>query len=394
MFHGEYDPDKTESWTHELERIFETMECAEEDQRFSEVFHGEYFPDYARRERRDQFHALVQGDLTFSQYYQRYRVSSSGGSTSSRYRVSSSGGSTSSRLSSFCSRSNTSRTSSSSSTLSSYRSSISPSRRRSVGVGRARHCGYGVVTPERFAVTALGRAAPGRRVLVATGVAVSDVCSIDVACLGVATAFLVSEALVLRWCRPARAGDAFVPFGARRRCLFLREGPNGFILRMEVGTLDPLTLSMLPSPLYIVLPLWFRAWECENSMLEVERVPELPPAGNTTPLEAAILSRWPGRPRQDRDALGCRDLVTTAWAIATGSRQGRASRPCRDGPMRSDLSRETSQQRQGARRAEETGRCYCWFLLNSWSYWYICCYCCYFLLDLLGFANNGLAFCY
>ncbi|MQL70732.1 hypothetical protein Taro_003050 [Colocasia esculenta] len=48
MFHGEYDLDKAESWTHELERIFETMECVEEDQQFSEVFHGEYFPDYAR----------------------------------------------------------------------------------------------------------------------------------------------------------------------------------------------------------------------------------------------------------------------------------------------------------------------------------------------------------
>ncbi|MQM20180.1 hypothetical protein Taro_053196 [Colocasia esculenta] len=32
MFSGEYDPDKAESWTHELERIFETMECVEEDQ--------------------------------------------------------------------------------------------------------------------------------------------------------------------------------------------------------------------------------------------------------------------------------------------------------------------------------------------------------------------------
>ncbi|MQM13870.1 hypothetical protein Taro_046791 [Colocasia esculenta] len=107
MFHGEYDPDKAESWTHELERIFETMECVEEDQvrlavyqlkgaahewwrvqrqmhfqgqrldhitwqRFSEVFHGEYFPDYTRRERRDQFHPLVQGDLTVSQYHQRF----------------------------------------------------------------------------------------------------------------------------------------------------------------------------------------------------------------------------------------------------------------------------------------------------------------------------------
>ncbi|MQL91301.1 hypothetical protein Taro_023918 [Colocasia esculenta] len=107
MFHGEYDPDKAESWTHELERIFETMDCAEEDQvrlavyqlkgaahewwrvqrqthfqgqrldqiswqRFLEVFHGEYFPDYARHERRDQFHELVQGDLTVSQYHQRF----------------------------------------------------------------------------------------------------------------------------------------------------------------------------------------------------------------------------------------------------------------------------------------------------------------------------------
>ncbi|MQL81552.1 hypothetical protein Taro_014012 [Colocasia esculenta] len=72
MFHGEYDPDKVESWTHELEHIFETMECAEEGQWFSEVFNGEYFPDYARRERRDQFHALVQDDLTVSQYHQRF----------------------------------------------------------------------------------------------------------------------------------------------------------------------------------------------------------------------------------------------------------------------------------------------------------------------------------
>ncbi|MQL94418.1 hypothetical protein Taro_027072 [Colocasia esculenta] len=60
MFSGEYDPDKAESWTHELKRTFETMECAEEDQRFLEIFHGEYFPDYARRERQDMFHELVQ----------------------------------------------------------------------------------------------------------------------------------------------------------------------------------------------------------------------------------------------------------------------------------------------------------------------------------------------
>ncbi|MQL99846.1 hypothetical protein Taro_032572 [Colocasia esculenta] len=46
--------------------------------------------------------------------------------------------------------------------------------------------------------------------------------------------FLVLEAFVLRWSRPARAGDVFVPFGARRRRPFLREGPNGFVLRVEL----------------------------------------------------------------------------------------------------------------------------------------------------------------
>ncbi|MQL92889.1 hypothetical protein Taro_025521 [Colocasia esculenta] len=35
MFFGEYDPDKAESWTHELECTFETMECTEEDQSFT-----------------------------------------------------------------------------------------------------------------------------------------------------------------------------------------------------------------------------------------------------------------------------------------------------------------------------------------------------------------------
>ncbi|MQM01286.1 hypothetical protein Taro_034039 [Colocasia esculenta] len=54
--------------------------------------------------------------------------------------------------------------------------------------------------------------------------------------------FLVLETFMLRWCRPARAGDVFVSFGARRRRPFLREGLNGFVLCVE----------------------------CENSMLEVE----------------------------------------------------------------------------------------------------------------------------
>ncbi|MQL89000.1 hypothetical protein Taro_021574 [Colocasia esculenta] len=79
--------------------LFETMDCAEQDQvrltvyqlkgsahewwravrqtsfqgrrldqiaweRFLEVFHNKYFPDYACCERRDQFHELTQGKLT------------------------------------------------------------------------------------------------------------------------------------------------------------------------------------------------------------------------------------------------------------------------------------------------------------------------------------------
>ncbi|MQL68562.1 hypothetical protein Taro_000800 [Colocasia esculenta] len=87
-FFGDRDPDRTESWVHELERTFETMDCAEVDQvrlgvyqlkgsthewwrpmrktsfqgrrldqitwvEFLVSFHGEFFPDYACRERRD-----------------------------------------------------------------------------------------------------------------------------------------------------------------------------------------------------------------------------------------------------------------------------------------------------------------------------------------------------
>ncbi|MQM14446.1 hypothetical protein Taro_047380 [Colocasia esculenta] len=104
-FVGDRDPDRAESWVHELERTFETMDCAELDQvrlavyqlkgsahewwravrltrfqgkrleqiswqQFLEAFLGEYLPDYVCRERRDLFHELVQGDLTVGQYHQ------------------------------------------------------------------------------------------------------------------------------------------------------------------------------------------------------------------------------------------------------------------------------------------------------------------------------------
>ncbi|MQL69848.1 hypothetical protein Taro_002173 [Colocasia esculenta] len=72
-------------------------------------------------------------------------------------------------------------------------------------------------------------------------------------------------------------------------------------------------------------------------------VSEPPSAEDATAIEVAMMSRpgWP--PRHHRDALGC-DKVVTAWAATIVSQQGWASR-----------QGETSQQRQGGRRAEEMG---------------------------------------
>ncbi|MQL96594.1 hypothetical protein Taro_029281 [Colocasia esculenta] len=49
--------------------------------------------------------------------------------------------------------------------------------------------------------------------------------------------FFVVVVLVLRWCHPIRARDVVMVLGSRRRWSFLREGPNGSALLMEVGTL-------------------------------------------------------------------------------------------------------------------------------------------------------------
>ncbi|MQM14690.1 hypothetical protein Taro_047624 [Colocasia esculenta] len=50
--------------------------------------------------------------------------------------------------------------------------------------------------------------------------------------------FFVLVVLVLRWCRPVRAGDMLVVLGARRRWSFRREGPNGSALLVEVRLLS------------------------------------------------------------------------------------------------------------------------------------------------------------
>ncbi|MQL72668.1 hypothetical protein Taro_005006 [Colocasia esculenta] len=264
MFHGEYDPDKAESWTHKLEPIFETMECAEEDQRFSEVFHSEYFPDYTRRERRDQFHALVQDDLTVLQYHKSGRV---------------------------------------------IALTWEQAEASNLVIGT---------------LPILGRAA---RVLVDPG---ASLC------------FASEEFYESLACHaPERQCDVMVDLsfgvvlvacGARRRRPFLREGPNGCVLRVE---------------------------ECENSMLELSEVSFERRSmllrdrflegllWNPTQLE----TRQPQRPRPCRDGAPGRDVVVTLLSIALGSRHARASRHGRNGPPC-----ETSKQRQGARWAKEMGQ--------------------------------------
>ncbi|MQM00824.1 hypothetical protein Taro_033572 [Colocasia esculenta] len=87
-----------------------------------------------------------------------------------------------------------------------------------------------------------GRAGGGRRDMVAMprGVATWLLSRrADPSCFGgrrFKTEVLV--VLVLRWCRPVRAGDAFVLLGARRRWSFLREGPNMSALLVEGELLD------------------------------------------------------------------------------------------------------------------------------------------------------------
>ncbi|MQM00218.1 hypothetical protein Taro_032950, partial [Colocasia esculenta] len=47
--------------------------------------------------------------------------------------------------------------------------------------------------------------------------------------------FFVLVVLVLRWCRPVRAGDVFMLLGARRRWSFLREAPTGWLYLWRRG---------------------------------------------------------------------------------------------------------------------------------------------------------------
>ncbi|MQL98074.1 hypothetical protein Taro_030774 [Colocasia esculenta] len=143
MFFGEYDPDKAESWTHEMECTFKTMECTEEDQRHQSRFAEQSIQQGAEQGKQEAvcytcgLPGHFRRDCSMGQAQQpqqpvstrsSYRSTSS--LPSSRHPVSSSRGSTNSSLSS------SSRTSSSSSfhSTSSRSSSSNPSRRRNMGV--------------------------------------------------------------------------------------------------------------------------------------------------------------------------------------------------------------------------------------------------------------------
>ncbi|MQL81166.1 hypothetical protein Taro_013616 [Colocasia esculenta] len=135
-----------------------------------------------------------------------------------------------------------------------------------------------------------------------------------------------------------------VELGARRRWPFRREGPNGSALLLEVGTLNSSRPSMLPSP----LRLWFLVvWGCGSMRIMLVfgvvsgRIILKPlSTEKATTIEVAMMPRSAWLPRHHHDALGCRDIIATAWAAATMSRQVWAPRQGRDGPMRRDYSRD------------------------------------------------------
>ncbi|MQM08922.1 hypothetical protein Taro_041780 [Colocasia esculenta] len=316
MFFGEYDPDKAESWTQEMERTFKTMECAEEDQVrlvvyqlkgvahewwrvqrqthfqgqqldhitwqwFLEVFHGEYFPDYARRERRDMFHKLVQGNLTISQYHQRFvqllrHVPYVAGSEQAcverfiaglrpdlRWGVTAhmcttlgeavakataleretlqpqqqqQQGGASSRSSPYQrpagSRGSTTSSSSGSGSFSSsrIRSKFKQLSTREGGRSRQQR------RQSKFAEQSVQQGAKQSR-----QEAVCYTCGLSSHFwrdCPTGQWFLVLGVLMVRWCHPVHVGDVFVLLGVRRRWSFLGEGPNGSALLVEVRLLS------------------------------------------------------------------------------------------------------------------------------------------------------------
>ncbi|MQL93020.1 hypothetical protein Taro_025662 [Colocasia esculenta] len=163
-----------------------------------------------------------------------------------------------------------------------------------------------MVAAERPAATALAvRVAAGVSVTFLSLVSSGRVVGVDATYQAVATASWSSRACA----RVVRCEEEEEEF--------LREGPNGFVLRVE----------------------------CDDSMLELRFLEGL--LRNPARLE----TRSSRRPRPCRDGATGRYVVATLLSVALRSRQARAPRHGRGGPPR-----ETSQQRQGARRAEETGR--------------------------------------
>ncbi|MQL67884.1 hypothetical protein Taro_000171 [Colocasia esculenta] len=162
MIHGEYDPDKAESWTHELEHIFETMECAEEDQL--------------------EAHSAM---VDCQRNTVRFRIP---GEPVLYFR----GG-----------------------------WDVRPDPLGPCGpILRVATCS--MVATGRPSRQGSGRDNQGYRILVVTN-----------GSIGCQAHARERDVVVRRDCFPVLRGDVFVPFGARRRRSFLREGPNGFVLCVE-----------------------------------------------------------------------------------------------------------------------------------------------------------------
>ncbi|MQL86987.1 hypothetical protein Taro_019523 [Colocasia esculenta] len=158
---------------------------------------------------------------------------------------------------------------------------------------------------------------------------------------------------VLWWCHPVRAGDVFVLLGARRRWSFLREGPNGSALLVEADSraegktvVRTAALSRLQSS---------RGWSGMPRSFGVltgagQSVLFLTASLLVAPKPLGEASRgtvvWP-----DYGRYSCVLCVLPhsdeMWRFGPGSRIRRRWM---------HLTGETSQQRQGARGAEEMGR--------------------------------------
>ncbi|MQL76318.1 hypothetical protein Taro_008723, partial [Colocasia esculenta] len=146
--------------------------------------------------------------------------------------------------------------------------------------------------------------------------------------LAVSRCFSLLVVLVLRCGRAVRAGCVLGLSGAERRRSFLREGPNGVVLHVDCEN-SMLEFGMLPSPNGLVVPRFGVISGRDDS--------GTPPSTEDATYRGVVMMSRPVRPPLHR-----RDAQSFVRCSAL------------EGLSR--VRGETSQQRQGVRWAEETGR--------------------------------------